>query len=171
MKTRLLAALWVIGLAATCGAQEADLDKLAKDLTANAASATEKVRAVVGWTNEAFVWSATDYKKRNVEEIVARKKGNCNEQALVVVNLLDRVGVKTRRVREINIQPENPSRQKTAASLVAKSGPAYSVFGLRHNDHVWIEFYDEKDKEWQPADPTLNLVGLEAWVRARMGFE
>ena len=36
---------------------------------------------------------------------------------------------------------------------------------------MWIEFYDEQAQEWRPADPTLGLVGLEQWLKARVGFE
>lgn len=45
-----------------------------------------------------------------------------------------------------------------------------SVFGLRHNDHAWIEYWDSQAAAWSPADPTLDLVGEAAWVTARLGF-
>jgi hypothetical protein len=147
-----------------------DLDRLTRELIAKATTTTDKVGAIVNWTNESFAWSATDYQDRRVEEIVARKKGNCNEQALVVLDLLKRAGVKTRSVREINIQPVDQGRQRRAEELIAKLGVRASVFGLRHNDHVWIEYLDETTGEWMPADPTLNLVGLKQWVQARLGF-
>jgi hypothetical protein len=155
---------------ATGPANEVDLDRLTKELTSKAKTTTDKVRAIVNWTNESFTWSATDYQDRGVAEIVSRKKGNCNEQALVVLDLLTRAGVKTRRVREINVQPASESRQRGAEDLIAKLGVRASVFGLRHNDHVWIEYRDDVTGQWMPADPTLNLVGLKEWVRARLGF-
>lgn len=129
-----------------------------------------KVRQVVGWTNQNFHWNYTDYQKRTVKQIICRKGGNCNEQAMVVRALLKELGVSTRRMVEINIQPESERRQKDAEKKVAKVGNRMSVFGFRHNDHVWTEFFDEQTQSWQPADPTLNLIGLEDWLKARIGF-
>ncbi|MBL7746647.1 MAG: hypothetical protein JNM19_04425 [Chitinophagaceae bacterium] len=54
---------------------------------------------------------------------------------------------------------------------MAESGHRASVFGFRHNDHVWTEYFDEEKKEWVPADPTLGLIGLENWLKSRIGFE
>src|SRR5262249_28071503 len=135
-----------------------------------ARSAVTKVRAVVEWTNRSLEWTSTDYKERTVDEILERKGGNCNDQALVVVALLHELGIETRRVREINVQPESAERQRNAEAKVKEMGPKASVFGLGHNDHVWIEFKDAESSEWAPADPTLNLVGYEAWLKARVGF-
>ena len=45
-----------------------------------------------------------------------------------------------------------------------------SVFGRRHNDHVWIEIQDRATGEWFPADPSLGVVGEQAWIAARLGF-
>jgi hypothetical protein len=159
-----------ISLLLATAAAGADLDALAKTAAGSATTPTAQVRSVIDWTNHALEWTATDYQKRTAEEIVDRKGGNCNEQAVVVRALLDRLGVKTRRVREINIQPESAERQKSAEGRIAISGVGASVFGLRHNDHVWIEYYDAAGNEWLPADPTLNLVGREEWLRARAGF-
>lgn len=161
----------VLLTAALSRAGGADLASTAREAAQGATTAEGKVRAVTGWVHQNFRWTYTDYKKRTVAEILERKGGNCNEQAVVVVGLLNQLGVKTRRVREINIQPENPARQRSAEELVAKNGNRSSVFGLRHNDHVWIEFRDEASGEWLPADPTLNLVGLRQWVKARAGFD
>ena len=72
--------------------------------------------------------------------------------------------------REVNVQPTNDRRQRDAAALVASQGPRASVFGRRHNDHVWIEYHDRETGRWLPSDPTINIVGLEDWVPARLGF-
>lgn len=134
------------------------------------ASTFNKVSAVVTWTNAHFEWTYTDYKRRTVKETICRKGGNCNEQARVVSALLTEAGIKTRRISEINIQPESQRRQESAEQKIKEAGFRMSVFGFRHNDHVWIEYFDENLQRWEPADPTLNLVGLDAWVKARAGF-
>jgi hypothetical protein len=87
-----------------------------------------------------------------------------------VIALLDELGVKNRRVREINIQPDSLEREKDADELIAKNGPSASIFGLHHNDHVWVEYWEEQHQEWAPADPTLSLVGYDQWIKARVGF-
>src|ERR1700683_2223953 len=147
-----------------------DLDALARNATIGASTPTEKVKAAVSWTHAHNSWTSTDYEQRTVERIVERNGGNCNEQALVVQDILGRVGVKSRRVKEINIQPRSEERKQTADALVAKKGMQLSVFGLLHNDHVWIEYWDNLSGEWQPADPTIAVIGIGAWERARVSF-
>ena len=156
--------------ALTIPAFGADHAALARQAAGNAKTTLDKVRAIVAWTNQSFEWTYTDYKTRTVDEIIERKGGNCDDQARVAVALMNELGIRTRRVKEINIQPEDAGRQQRAEALVAKSGAKASVFGLRHNDHVWTEFWSDETHEWTPADPTLNLVGFDAWIRARAGF-
>ena len=163
-------ALLAILIALPAAADGIDKPALARSAAGNAKTTIEKVQAVIGWTNRNFEWTYTDYQRRTVDQIIERKGGNCNEQAMVAVALLNELGVKTRRVREINIQPDRPSRQHNAEEKIRETGPAASVFGLRHNDHVWTEFWDEETKEWTPADPTLNLIGFQSWIQARAGF-
>ncbi len=148
-----------------------NMQKLAKDIAGNTRATYEKVRNVIAWTNENFEWTYTDYKKRTVKEVICRQGGNCAEQAMVVRALLKELNVKTRRISEINIQPEKEQRQKDSEKLFEEHGNRASVFGYRHNDHVWTEFFDEEKKEWVPADPTLGLMGLENWLKSRIGFE
>lgn len=150
---------------------QVDMQKLAKNIAGNTSATYEKVRSVIAWTNENFEWTYTDYKKRTVKEIICRRGGNCAEQAMVVWALLKELSIKTRRISEINIQPEKEERQKDSEKLFAEYGNRASVFGYRHNDHVWTEFFDEEKKKWVPADPTLGLIGLENWLKARIGFE
>jgi uncharacterized protein len=130
----------------------------------------EKVQAVIKWANNNLTWTGTDYNKRTAKQVLCMREGNCNEEAIVVVALFKELGIQCRRVREINIQPVSERRQESAARLVANQGNSFSVFGLRHNDHVWIEFFNEETKEWLPADPTLGLVGIGQWISARVGF-
>ncbi|MFO0984692.1 MAG: transglutaminase-like domain-containing protein [Planctomycetota bacterium] len=147
-----------------------DLDALAREIVGDAERALEKCERIVAWTNRQLAWTVTDYQSRNVTEIVARKRGNCSEQVLVARALLDRVGVETRRVAEINLQPESERRQNDAAALVKSRGLRCSVFGSRHNDHRWIEVHDAASGTWIPADPSLGLLGEPAWLRARVSF-
>jgi transglutaminase-like putative cysteine protease len=148
-----------------------DLKKLAFGIAGNSKTTYDKVRNVVWWTNKNFFWAYTDYQKRTAKQIICRQGGNCNEQAVVIRAILKELAVKTRRTSEINIQPESERRQKDSEKLIAELGKRASVFGYRHNDHVWTEFYDEEKQEWVPADPTLGLIGLESWIKARIGFE
>ena len=149
-----------------------DIKSLADSIVAKKGLSTyEKVRTVIDWTNKNFEWTATDYKRRTAIEVIDRRGGNCNEQAMVVRELLKQLNILTRRIREINIQPESERRELSSNEKIKELGLRYSVFGYRHNDHVWIEFYDEEQKTWLPADPTLGLVGTEQWLKSRIGFE
>jgi hypothetical protein len=151
-------------------AQPVDKAALAHQAAGDAAATLSKVQAVVRWANATFKWTYTDCEYRTVDEIIARKGGNCFEQTMVVAALLNELEIRTRSVREINIQPESRLRQWSAARRVKKAGPSASVFGYRHNDHVWMEFWDDMTERWTPADPALDLVGFDAWLRARVGF-
>lgn len=44
------------------------------------------------------------------------------------------------------------------------------MFGAGHNDHRWLEVFDAASGEWVPSDPTLGLVGLDQWEKARVSF-
>ena len=133
-------------------------------------STVDIVKQVVDWTNKNFEWTFTDYKSRTLKQIIVRGGGNCNEQTRITRELLSQLGIKTRSVREINIQPDNEMRQTRAEEKVKELGNRLSVFGLGHNDHVWVEFFDDADGNWKPADATLGLVGVESWLNARIGF-
>lgn len=149
-----------------------NLDVLAKSIVRNTGnSIVSQVQRVVQWTNMNFEWTGNDYKNRTVKEIIARGGGLCSEQTRVTRDLLNRLGIKTRSISEINIQPDDSSRQMRAEAKVKEFGSKMSVFGLNHNDHVWIEYYDIEKNLWLPADPTLGLVGIESWLRARIGFD
>ncbi|PIV93397.1 MAG: hypothetical protein COW44_09695 [Flavobacteriaceae bacterium CG17_big_fil_post_rev_8_21_14_2_50_33_15] len=150
---------------------QVDLKMMAKMIAGNSTNTYDKVRNVVWWTNKNFSWNFTDYKKRTPKQIICQKGGNCNEQAQVVRALLTELNVKTRRTSEINIQLESERRQKDAERQIGLVGNRASVFGYRHNDHVWVEFYDEQEQEWVPADATIGKIGLDSWLKARIGFE
>lgn len=137
---------------------------------ADDASGIERVRRIVAWMHRTFELLETDYQDRTVDEIVARRGGNCREHAMVLAALLRAQDVPVHWVTEINIQARSPERQQDAEALVAKRGPRASVFGLRHNDHRWLEVPGDEPGEWEPADTFLDLVGIDTWVRARLGF-
>lgn len=142
------------------------------DSIAGKGSSFERTRRLVYWINDSFDWSATDYQSRSPAQIIARRAGNCADLASVLDMFLDSLGMRTRWVREINVQPETtPRRQRTADSLVAARGNSFSVFGLQHNDHVWLEVWDDGAKEWFPADPAYGVVGLADWSAARLAME
>jgi hypothetical protein len=142
------------------------------DSAAGQGTSFQRTQRLVHWVNDNFTWSATDYQKRTPEQIVARRSGNCAELASVLRMLLDSLHVRSRWVREINVQPEQtPRRQKTAEEKVAEGGNSMSVFGLQHNDHAWLEVWDDAAKTWFPADPAFGVVGLEEWLPARLAMD
>lgn len=142
------------------------------DSAAGQGTTFQRTQRLVHWVNDNFTWSATDYQKRTPQQIVARRSGNCAELASVLRMLLDSMNVRSRWVREINVQPEQtPRRQKTAEEKVAESGNTMSVFGLQHNDHAWLEVWDDAAKTWFPADPAFGVVGLEEWLPARLAMD
>lgn len=142
------------------------------DSVAGKGSVAERTTRLVYWINDRFDWSATDYQQRSPREIIARRAGNCADLASVLRIMLDSLGVQSRWVHEINIQPgTTPRRQKTADSMVTARGLSYSVFGLRHNDHVWLEVRDDATGSWFPADAAYGVVGDAAWAAARLSLE
>ena len=141
------------------------------DSVARTGTSFVKTQRLVRWVNDGFKWSYTDYERRTPEQIIARRAGNCAELASVLHMLLDTLGVRSRWIREINVQPEpTPRRQQTAADMVVSRGKQYSVFGLQHNDHVWLEVWDDSSQSWFPADPAYGVVGLAEWLPARLAL-
>lgn len=147
-----------------------NLKIFADSISAGAASNYEKAEKVVRWLAKNFDWTATDYKKRTVEEIIARQGGNCNELAMVTTALLKELNLQMRKIREINIHRESLERRASAQQKIQEKGNRMSVFGKRHNDHVWLEIYDDKSGAWIPADPSLGVIGEQQWIEARAGF-
>ncbi len=130
----------------------------------------EKAAALLNWLATHFEWTATDYQKRTVKEILIRKGGNCFELATVYMALLKELGIVYRPIAEINLHRYDAGRGERAAQKVKESGNQVSVFGAGHNDHRWVEIYQPETKEWIPADPTMNLIGYESWLKARAWF-
>ncbi len=147
-----------------------DLSTVVREVAGESSSTFEKTRRLATWINTTFKWSYTDYQKRTVAEIVARRAGNCAELANVLEALLNAAQIRSRWIAEINLHPHTPARQKTAEEKVAQWGKRASVFGLRHNDHRWLEVFDERTQTWFPADPAVGVVGTQEWVAARLGF-
>lgn len=147
-----------------------DLRSFAENIIGSETDGYEKARKLLYWLSSNFVWKSTDYKTRTVKEIIARNGGNCFELAKVYIALIKNAGITYRSMCEINIHPVTPARQATAASMVAEKGNSYSVFGLQHNDHRWVEIFDKKHNTWQPADPSMGVIGLNDWLKARVWF-
>lgn len=145
-----------------------DLTRLATTV-AGQGSALERTGRLVYWISDSLKWSYTDYVRRTPPEILARRQGNCADLASVLHMMLDSLGIRSRWIREINVQPgKTPQRQKTAEEMVVKRGNSLSVFGLQHNDHVWLEVWD--GAAWFPADPAYGVVGYDQWIPARLAL-
>lgn len=145
--------------------------KAVLDSVAPTGTTLERTRTLVRWINDQFTWSYTDYVQRTPQQIVAQRRGNCAELASVLRAFLDASSIRTRWVSEINVQPgETPHRLKTADSMVTVRGNRMSVFGLQHNDHAWLEVWDERAQAWFPADPAYGVVGVDEWLPARLAM-
>ena len=159
-------------IASGLAAQGPDVNIAALAATvAGRGSTLERTGRLVYWINDSLTWSATDYVRRTPLEILARRQGNCADLASVLRIMLDSLGIRSRWIREINVQPDKtPRRQKTAEEMVVQRGNTLSVFGLQHNDHVWLEVWDETGQTWFPADPAYGVVGLAQWLPARLAL-
>lgn len=147
-----------------------EIEKEIKSKLNGATSTAERVARLFSWICNEFQWIETDYVDRSFEEIMQRKAGNCAEQAKVVETLLSYIGIKTRWVLEINAQPDYIERQQFAEQLVAEQGNFYSIFGLNHNDHRWIEYYDADQRDWCPLDTSFAILGIESFMEKRLSF-
>lgn len=147
-----------------------ELKVFAENIAGNETDEYEKAKKILYWLSSNFEWKATDYKTRTVKEIIARNGGNCFELAKVYMAIINDAGITYRSMAEINIHPFTPRRQATAAEMVIQKGNTASVFGLQHNDHRWVEIYDKKNDQWQPADPSMGVIGLTDWLKARVWF-
>lgn len=171
MKTFLIACCLALSLPGYAQVQPSDATRtLVQSLTAGESSNEGKTRKMVQWLNRNLTWTYTDYQKRTPEQILERRAGNCAELASVLAAMLKADGIPFRWISEINIQQRSEDRQKTAAEKIAASGIRMSVFGLMHNDHVWLEVGNEKDGSWFPADPAAGVVGMDEWINSRMLF-
>lgn len=147
-----------------------DLKSFADSITGNEKDAYQKARKLLYWLSSNFEWKATDYQTRTVNQIIARNGGNCFELAKVYMAFIKEAGIPYRGITEINIHTYTPRRQATAAEMVKQRGNTASVFGLQHNDHRWVEIYDSNTGAWQPADPSMGVIGLADWLKARVWF-
>jgi hypothetical protein len=148
-----------------------NLKALGEKITANDDTDYKKAVTLLSWVSNHLEWMATDYKRRTVKEILERGGGNCYDLALVYVEIVKAMNIKNRSIAEVNLSKLHPDRQERAEELVREKGVRYSLFGARHNDHRWLEVYDETSGKWLPVDPTMNVIGVDQWVKARLGFE
>ena len=142
----------------------------AQSIVAGTSDNYEKAKTLLSWLSNHFEWKATDYQNRTVKEIIVRQGGNCFELATVYMALLKELNLTYRPIAEINIHVYSEERGKTADEKIKQSGNRMSVFGKQHNDHRWVEIYDDKTGEWVPADPTMNIIGFDQWLKARAWF-
>jgi len=172
----------VFCLAATCAASQQNNISISDDtaslstkvfaetIVSGVSDNYEKAKTLLSWLSTHFEWKATDYKRRTVKEIIVRKGGNCFELATVYMALLQELNLTYRPIAEINIHVYSEQRGKTADEKIKSDGNRMSVFGKQHNDHRWGEIFDEKTAEWIPADPTMNIIGFDQWLKARAWF-
>nr|WP_321232799.1 transglutaminase family protein [uncultured Psychroserpens sp.] len=146
-------------------------DKFLIELVPEDSNNVEKAKRILNWLSSNFDWLATDYKQRTVQEIIERGGGNCHELAMVTLYLYEKAGIKKRKIKEINIQELSERRHTNALNRINEVGNTASVFGRLHNDHVWIEIYDEEKEHWLPVDPTMNIFGVEQWIASRLAFK
>jgi transglutaminase-like putative cysteine protease len=88
---------------------------------AGTGSALARTRRLVDWINDGFDWSATDYQRRTPMQVIARRAGNCAGLASVLCLLLDSLGMRTRWIREINVQPGPTPRRAAYDSLTREA--------------------------------------------------
>lgn len=147
-----------------------DLAAFARQIVGNTVSNYEKAEKLLHWLSNSLEWKATDYQKRTVKEILARQGGNCFELAVVYMAMIKALNIQYRGIAEINIHKYSDGRQATAEEKVKQVGYGMSVFGRQHNDHRWVEIFDDRSNEWVPADPSMNVIGKEQWLKARVWF-
>jgi hypothetical protein len=147
-----------------------DLGVFAQQIVGSTSSNYEKAEKLLHWLSNSLEWKATDYQKRTVKQILARQGGNCFELAVVYMAMIRALNIQHRGIAEINIHNYSNDRQTTAEEKVKQAGSGMSVFGRQHNDHRWVEIYDDRTNEWIPADPSMNVIGTEQWLKARAWF-
>jgi hypothetical protein len=147
-----------------------DLKVFATKIVVGATDNFERASVLLKWLGDHFEWKATDYRTRTVKEIMARKGGNCFELATLYMALLKELNIRYRPIAEVNLHRKSEERERNAERMIRERGNEASVFGREHNDHRWVEIFDERSGEWVPADATMNIIGLVPWLRARVWF-
>jgi hypothetical protein len=147
-----------------------NLNSLAAGIVKHEKSDIDKAKCLLKWIDSRLTLTETDYRRRTPGQILIRGEGNSNELAGVYTALLRAINIKYRSVIEINLYTNSVEREKISEAKIKEFGNTMSVFGLRHNDHHWIEVFDPQAKTWLPADPSLNLFGMDQWMKERIGF-
>jgi len=154
----------------TTDTSKIDLKNFAEQAVKDAPTNILKAKALLNWLSTSFAWTATDYQNRTVKEIIVRKGGNCFELAKVYMALINELGLRYRAIAEIQLYTPSETREQTSENKIKEAGNKMSVFGYQHNDHRWVEVYDDENAQWIPVDPTMNLIGMEQWLKARAWF-
>lgn len=149
---------------------DVDTKAFAFAVVKNVSGNYEKAEILLKWLSTHFNWLATDYQLRTVKQIIVRQGGNCFEMATLYMALLKDLNINYRPIAEVNIHVYSQQREETAERKIKENGNRMSVFGSQHNDHRWVEIFNDKTNEWIPADPTMNLIGYSEWLKARAWF-
>jgi Transglutaminase-like superfamily len=147
-----------------------NLADFAKKVTGNETDDFERAKKILYWLSSNLEWKYTDYVSRTVNQIIDRGGGNCFELAKVYMAVIKAAGIQYRSTAEIMIYPASARRFGNATEKIREWGFRGSVFGYQHNDHRWVEIYNKKTNEWEPADPTMAVIGTNDWLKARMSF-
>src|SRR6516165_4704361 len=86
------------GDANLCYTDTVDLKAFATRIITGVEDNYEKARTLLAWLGTHFEWKYTDYQNRTVQEIIARKGGNCFELATVYMALLQELNITYRPI-------------------------------------------------------------------------
>ena len=127
-------------LAATTALQsdEPSIRALAKKIVGNETDAVAKASKLVHWVY-ANLGKSMDANGSTALQVLATRKGDCTEHALLFTTLARAAGV--------------PAREVTGLAYVETPDP---VFGW----HAWSEIYD--GRQWVTMDPTWNEIRVDA---------
>ncbi len=115
--------------------QSAELRRLAREVTGGTSSAPVAATRVVGWVHERLTYELTP-ESLDVSEVLARRRGDCTEHALLAVALL------------------------RAAGTPAEVRQGLHLSGNELVAHAWAAFYD--GTSWREVEPTEG----RPWVGA-----
>lgn len=146
------------GILALSREAELTLRDRSAELCERSYSADSITAEIARWITENFTFSMQRHD--SLSSLISTKSGNCASLTALFMGMARSAGLETRLVREVNVQPIDERRDTDAR----KAGSC--LFGLQHNDHLWLEFMNDDD--WIPVDPSLGIIGNEQWVRTRL---
>lgn len=117
---------------------ETSIRALAKKIVGNETDAVKKASKIVRWVYQ-NLGKSMDANGSTALQVLATRKGDCTEHALLFTTLARAAGI--------------PAREVTGLAYVETPDP---VFGW----HAWSEIYD--GRQWVTMDPTWNEVRVDA---------